>query len=618
MRRAGHRVHRDDARHRVEACLAQHGLFERSSWFEQQGWFGGAAPTPSSDANPTDSQAADGLWAQRLIDAASDLGPTFQLFTDYLGSRPDVLPIDDVLQLRAARVPVSEPPPLLPPTPIPPTNSDPVQRAARELQRPAAELFADFDPEPVRRGRSSDDYRARLHPGVVLADATATDATAVEVWLRLRRPGLAAAAQHELPQLQYLQPAFARRLDPTDADRTNGWSVFQATNPARDTFQRLLRDFEARLEQDLDLRTEGASLRQLAAELADADLLAVPRVLFATPRLLILGALPVAHFDLRPPSSDGDEPAASSSQAGSSRAGSSRASSPRARDLARRLHLAWLQQALVTGHAPLDAAWAELRDGRLALLAGRCCHLGTAALPRLCAYLQQLADHLPEEAYDAIAGELTAVGSTRGKAQIDERRVRQRLRQLVPFRDGGWSEKRDTLAELLVLHWRLLRELGLQPSPALASLYTGLFESAADSRHLDPTGDPLRRALDDLHWLTGVRRLRQFAGPAVFGQALEANLSGLLEMPQKLDRLLHLLSGEADHPLRLDLRVADRGEQRSDTFTTVLCLGLLMAAVALLAPRLPDLGVDPAWAEPGTAVLFLVLGAWLLRAITRP
>lgn len=502
-------------------------------------------------------------WGVRFAAAAVDLGPAFILFARHLATRPDLLAADDLLaleELGPAELAASLPPP-----------GDAATRVAAELDRPQAEVLSGLEPEPVHRGLLYEEHRARLCTGFGRLEAGS------DVVVRLRRPGLETALASGHDDLHHLRPAF----------------------PALDRrgFDALVDDFHASLADRLDLRAEATALNAFAEDVVDSDLLTVPRcpTSAATPRLSIRQALPGERVE-RIAAAGGERTAL------------------RRGELVRRLHLAWLQQALVAGHVPVDTEWVELADGRLAVVSARFERVTVAARPRLWSYLRHVAAHRPEDAYDAVAGELRPL-----HRDADPRRMRLRLRQLVPFRDGGWSERRDTLAELLALHWRLAREEGFAPSPSLAGLWTGVYQGAVTARRLETGGDPLRSALDDLRWLAGFRRLHQLAEPSRLGASLESNLAGLMEVPQKLDRLLQLLAGDGGDGPALHLRVATDGdvEQRRGAAVKAVCLGLLMAAVALLAWRLPSLGMPAAWVEPGTAVAFLVLGALLLHTITR-
>ncbi len=567
-------------RRAIEAHLADFGLV------------GGPRP-----ARPEVSAAAPDrkLWGERFGEAVQGLGPGFVLFARYLSTRADLLPLDDIFALQelglgalTATLPARTLPTQTLPAQTLLPGGDPQNRLAAELGRPVAEVFADFDPSPIAEGWLVEEFQARLRTategGPEARRGLSRDP--LEVIVRLRRPGLQGVDGSDFTDLVHLRPAFKGILE---------------SSREEEDWDHLLSSFRETLAPRLDLRVEETQLLRFGEDLVDSEVLVVPQVYpaLSTERLSVHENLPGERL---------------SGLWGEGLEVGSDTGPARRQELARRLHLAWLEQALIAGHIPLDADWVELQDGRLAIVGGRFERLGAVLLPQLWSYLRHLAGHRPEEAYGAVAGELKAV-----RRGANERDLRLRLRQLVPFRDGGWTERRDTLAEYLVLHWRLVRTQGFQPSVSLENLWSGLFQVALQGRRLEVPSDPLRAALEDLRWLASFRRMRQLAEPGQLGTALESNLTSLMEMPQKLDRLLQVATGEGGGDLRLRLRVAEdtHAERQRGALTTAICLGLLMIAVALLAGRLPELGLPESWVEPGSAAAFLGLGALLIRTITR-
>lgn len=511
----------------------------------------------------------DVCWGERLADACRELGPVFALFGHYLAQRPDLLPLDDVLALGE----------LVPET-YSADEEDLLARLGTELERPPETYFTEIDPTPGHVGFLRVEHRARLR-------ARADEAIGRDVVLRLPRRdrGVDAAAGNEsAAELSLLRPAFALvAADAGDLDR-------------------LLAGFQTWVGRRLDLSEEARGLRHLAEDLVDTEALTVPE--FA-PLLCTTGLSVRRDLEGHRLGSAGRDPG--------------KAGAAHRNELVRKLHLADLEQMLVAGEVVRDGQWDELPDGTIALVGGHRERLSASSLPRLWSYLQHAAANRPEDAWMAIRGEVRAVRRGAG-----ERSLRLALRQVVPFRDGGWTERRDTLAELLTLHWRLIHEQGFEPSGSLRALYATVFRAADLGRRLRLDGDPLRGAVEDLRWLANWRRLRALAAPGDVGEALEQNLAGLLEMPQKLNRLLDLATGDGEG-MRLSLRLAGERDPRGAKTGGVvaICLALLMAAVVLVAGRLGDLGVAgvapmlETWIEPVLAVVFLGLGALLLRSIFR-
>ncbi|MEM7351503.1 MAG: hypothetical protein AAF657_11895, partial [Acidobacteriota bacterium] len=203
---------------------------------------------------------------------------------------------------------------------------------------------------------------------------------------------------------------------------------------------------------------------------------------------------------------------------------------------------------------------------------------------------------------DAIAGEL-----------------RTRIRQVVPFRDGGWSTSGESLGEYAIAHWRLLRRTGFKACSHLDDFYQGLFWTARSARGFAPSTDPLGDALGDLDWLAGWNQFQQLASPRQMGMTAESYMATLVELPQKLDRILSLGTGEAA-PLPSSA-TSEEHPRPKDRSVVVLCLGLAMAALVLLQGPLHQLTTALGWgarfSEGLLAGLFLALGALLLSRVRR-
>lgn len=536
---------------RVHAVLGAYGLGVR----------GRGAQNPGKDPEEA--------WASAFGDAMADLGGGFALFGAYLAQRPDVLGLQDALALEAldleGRFIASD---LAPPSMATPERQ--AERLHAALPPSAVDALENVTPLEAAGGDPLCEYFLAKHRdiGERLGEA---------VVLCLKRNDLAERVTNDLTQLEALTPAFGDlAASPTGRRRLH------ATMDA----------FRQEMQRRLDLEQRDAALQGFTDDLVDRDLLQVPRVFqeWTTPSGSVrqwLGETPL------------DAPSTVPSAAGLT-------------ELGRQLHLAVLEQLLVAGQAPLNARWSLDSKGRLALVESELVSLPAASLPRLWAYLRHLASHHPEEAFEAIEGELKpAVPSA------DAHQLRLRMRQLVPFRDGGWSERRDTLAELLALHWCLTATMGFEPSPGLRALWQCLYQTASVGRQLQLPGDPLRAALDDLRWLATFRRMRHLGDPQEMGQALETNLASLLEMPQKLDRLLQMWSGEGGEEMPLRFQVNSASSPRRHALHQTLGLAALMAAVGLISRQLLQMGLPRAWVEMGSALLLCAFGILLLKNVLR-
>ncbi len=487
--------------------------------------------------------------------ALEQLGPVFAAFGRYLVQRADLLPASDCLALEG----LGGEPPL--------SHVVAVDRTIeRQLGRPRTEVFPGFDEEPFEVRWLDQCHRARLAGG---------EKVVVRV-IHARAQGFALEGEDlegELEALAELRGVFAGP----------GFA-------GADHFPSVLEDFRRAIAARLDLGTLAAGLESLARDARGSDLLVVPRVFgeLSTSRVLTTEWLPGSTLDeifTGPALPEID-----------------------AHDLARRLGLIWLRMALAGRRFPIEAEVRELPDGRLAVTGGRFAALPDATRVRLWSYLRALIEHFPDR---AAASLLPEVSKARPDAVAAE--LRTRVRQVVPFRDGGWSATGESLGEYAVLHWRLLRDAGFIPRRHLDEFYQGLFWAARAARRLAPQQDPLGEAVRDFDWLAGWNQFRQLTAPRQVAVTAESYLEALVDLPPKVDRILTLAAREG---FRLPRR-SRRGEKNATA--RVIALALSMAALALLAGPWralgAALGLSAVSAERILALLFLGLGLWLLKTV---
>jgi ubiquinone biosynthesis protein len=190
-------------------------------------------------------RAADGtrhaVLARSLRRALEDGGVTFVKLGQVLSTRPDLLPpafIDELSKLQDQVAPV------------------PFDRVEQELEedlgRPVAEVFAEFDREPLAAASIAQVYRARLHSGD-------------DVVVKVRRPGIDRVVERDLDIVYRvarsleLRAAWARSLGVVD----------------------LADGFAAALTEELDFRVEARNIAAVSAVDSGTDV-----------------ALPTVHSDL--------------------------------------------------------------------------------------------------------------------------------------------------------------------------------------------------------------------------------------------------------------------------------------------------------------------------------
>ncbi len=497
---------------------------------------------------------------RRLLE---ELGPVFTAFGRYLSLRADLLRATDCLALQELDEQTE------------PSSLEAVDgRILEQLGRERAELFPVFEPVPFEVRWLDQAHRARLEGGE-------------RVVVRIVHPGRRRGVERELEALGALRGAVAA-LNRDDA-------FPGVATASREHFSRVVDDFRRQVGARLDLAVEAGGLQVLGRDARRDDLLVVPQVYrdLSAAGVLTVQWLPgqrlseiIALPGLQPID---------------------------AYDLARRVGLLWLQTTLVGHRFPIEADLLELPDGRLAVTGGVFAELPDASRVRLWNYLRATVEHFPDRAAASLLREVSPLGPGASRGEL-----RARVRQVVPFRDGAWSTTGESLGEYAVLHWRLLRGVGFMPRRHLDAFYQGLFWAASTARRLAPEKDPLGEAVHDFDWLAGWNQLRQLSAPRGLGSTAESYLEALIELPQKLDRVLSLAGSGG---FRLPAARHSQHGRRGNAAVAAICLALAMAAVVLLVSDLrlagAATGLSAAWTERVLAAGYLGLGLALLRAIWR-
>jgi hypothetical protein len=283
------------------------------------------------------------------------------------------------------------------------------------------------------------------------------------------------------------------------------------------------------------------------------------------------------------------------------------AEAPDLRDVARRLCILWLRQALLGRAFPVEPRTEDLLilpRGRIALASGPFAKPPSAVQGNLWSYLIAAAKQDPDEACTYLLREMTA------GPEANEEQLRLRLRQVVPFRDGAWSLGGDSLAEHLFVHWRLARESGYHPRVHLLAFWRGLFAITSAARQLAPERDALHEALQEVRLVSSFGQIRDLMTTRQLQDNLERYALLATQLPQKLDEVLTVAAMGGAAPAR---PAEPRNQERRDPLSLVIAFVLALAALTLAARQLTAAGAP--WAEPAGAVTALVLGLLLLRAL---
>jgi ubiquinone biosynthesis protein len=501
--------------------------------------------------------------ARRLRAALESLGPVFSSFGLYMATRVDLLPAEDRLELAA----IADRPAALPA----------VARGliARELGRAPEEVFRAIEETPLASRLLSQTHRAWLGDGR-------------PVTVEFLRPKAEESFTRDAELLHLLKVAL-------------GGCVGSA--PALDG---AIDDFRSVLAQKADLQRAAGALETLASDAEDFGILRVPLLHreLCTHRMLTVERLPgMSLSEVPPPPSLREAGADAEAHEEFDR-----------EDLARRLCVVWLRQAMLGSLFPVELtpeAVTILPNGQIALAGGVFTALPPESRTNLWGYLIAASSEDANRACSYLTEELAGDKSERGADQL-----RQRFRQLAPFRDVGWDGgDGNSLAARLCTHWKLAGECGRAPRPAAVSFYRGVMIAAGLARWLAPDRDSLTEALQDVRLIAGLEKLRAMAGPDQFADQLHRYAAVAVDLPQRLDEALTLVaSGDARLKFQMPETAERRARQNSSAKVTAL---LLVLAAFVVWAQSPAASLAGAWGDGVKAFIFVVLGALVLRAASR-
>ncbi len=206
--------------------------------------------TAESLANGGAPTRAGSARGQRLREVLDELGPTFVKFGQLLSTRPDVVPPDIVLELRALQDDVR---------PFPFADVRRVIEA--ELGNTLERLFTDFDPVPVAAASIGQVHAATLPNGQRVA-------------VKVQRPGAARQIESDIGLL-YQAARLAR-------ERIRALEFIDA--------RQLVDEFARSIRKELDYRLEGRNAQLCHRNFAGSEHVRVPKVFwtYSSPRVLTL------------------------------------------------------------------------------------------------------------------------------------------------------------------------------------------------------------------------------------------------------------------------------------------------------------------------------------------
>ncbi|MGD9251290.1 MAG: AarF/ABC1/UbiB kinase family protein, partial [Desulfobacterales bacterium] len=167
-----------------------------------------------------------------------ELGPSFIKLGQLMSTRADVFPPEYIEAFRKLQDSV-------PPFPFRQAR----RLVEKELKRPLAEIFADFDPQPVGAASVAQVHRARLYSGEQVA-------------VKIVRPGIDRIIQEDIRLMYY----FAAKLEKVfDVARLLG-----AVN--------LVREFERTIFRELDMYIEAGSIEKFRGYFQNSEEIHIPGV----------------------------------------------------------------------------------------------------------------------------------------------------------------------------------------------------------------------------------------------------------------------------------------------------------------------------------------------------
>jgi predicted unusual protein kinase regulating ubiquinone biosynthesis (AarF/ABC1/UbiB family) len=508
-------------------------------------------------------------YGRRLSAALARLGPVFSAFGLYLSTRVDLLPVKDCLAL--ADIPDRAP--AMPGAMV-------WELIGQEMKRDPAQLFCAFETTACQSRLLFQVHHARLLSG-----------EAVEV--RLKHGEAERDFERDAESLPLLKDAL-------DCRRESGFPL-----------ENVIADFRRAWHEQCDFLRAAEMMAEYGRETAMCEWLRAPLVhrQLCTPRLLVIERLPGVSLEelIAQSAAEADEMAMANAVA--ARSGMD------ARHLAARLCLVWLQQSLEGRLFPVSPRASEivlLPNQQFAFTGSGFARLPAEAQANLSGYLIAASTQGLDRACTLLLRETNRADRSDG-----EDGLRRRLRQIVPFRDGEWDRRggKETFAEHLFLHCRLAAQSGYSLRRRSQDFFGGLFLVAAAAQTLAPAHDPLLEGLEDLRVNAALAQFRGLFGLRQMGASADKYAAVLMELPKKLDEALTLVAAGCAQPR---IRGAASGPplRRKNSSVAVVALMMLLIATGALSHHLSSVGTR-AWADEAGALVFVMVGALLLRIVSR-
>jgi len=505
--------------------------------------------------------------SRRLRAALDGLGPIFSSFGLYISSRGDLWPARDCLELATI-------PDRLDPTPL-----EAVKRLlSSEFACSLEEAFSAFEAKPFESRLLSQSHYARLGNGT-------------DVIVKIIHPESENQLLCDIEMLPLLRDSFA------------GGGLGESA------FKNAMTDFCHTLHQQMDFVNEARAFEAIAQDAEEYEVLRTPHIYrsLCTSKVLVVEKLNGLRLDTVL-SSRGEPGGADDSRTLLESVGFER------EELARLLCEVWLIQALQGRCFPVDPHPQNvlaLPGKQIAFTGGTFASLSAESQANLWDYLIAAANENSDKACSCLLMEMR-----RETTSAREGEVRQRFRQAMPFRDGGWTASSDnqSLAELLFVQWRFASECGYLPLMHIPAFYRGLFSVADTARRLAPHFDPMAEGLRDARLIAGLAGFRELMGQRQFADRMDRYAAMVTGLPQSFDEALTFASETRGRFKLQSASVEHRGAGASSA--VIAALMLVLAAVVLLSHYIGASTVAGAWTNRINMIVFVVFGALLLRAVS--
>lgn len=175
---------------------------------------------------------------QRIRMVLEELGPTFIKMGQVLSSRPDLIPVDLTKELALLQ------------NHVPPFEFDQVRHIIEsEFGRPWPQIFHSMEETPFASASIGQVHRAMLDPDTPIA-------------VKIQRPGIRKVIEADLEIIQHIAEIMENNIEEV--------ALFHPV--------KIVQEFAATLEKELDYTIETANMEQMAEQFRDDPIIHIPKV----------------------------------------------------------------------------------------------------------------------------------------------------------------------------------------------------------------------------------------------------------------------------------------------------------------------------------------------------